>query len=225
MKTLISEAQHGNLMALEQLVTENSGLVYTVIKRFLNRGQSKEDLYQIGCIGLIKAIKRFDLSLELKFSTYAVPLIIGEMKQFFRDDSMIKISRNLKITAQKANATQEEWKKKTGRELSVSELSLQMKVSPEELVFAMDATRFPESLDSSPEINSLPGECFPLNELIDRIAVNEAVKQLEDEEQKMILLRYYRQKSQKETGEILGLSQAHISRLEKKILRKLKEML
>ncbi len=225
MRALISAAQQGDSTALEQLIIENSGLVYTVIKRFLNRGQTKDDLYQIGCIGLIKAIKRFDFSLGLQFSTYAVPLIIGELKQFFRDDTMIKVSRSWKSMAYQASRIREEQMKKTGRELSVSELAVQIQVSSEELILAMDACQSPESLDVSLEINSLPGECFPLNELVDRIAVKEAVEKLEEEEQKIILLRYFRQKSQKDTGEILGLSQAHISRLEKKILRKLKEIL
>ena len=225
MRALISAAQQGDSTALEQLVIENSGLIYTVIKRFLNRGQTKDDLYQIGCIGLIKAIKRFDFSLGLQFSTYAVPLIIGELKQFFRDDTMIKVSRSWKSMAYQASRIREEQMKKTGRELSVSELAVQIQVSSEELILAMDACQYPESLDVSSEMNCLPGECFPLNELVDRIAVKEAVEKLEDEEQKIILLRYFRQKSQKDTGEILGLSQAHISRLEKKILKKLKEIL
>ncbi len=225
MNTLISAAQQGDTSALEKLVIENSGLVYTVLKRFLNRGQSKDDLYQIGCIGLIKAIKQFDLSLGLQFSTYAVPLIIGELKQFFRDDTMIKVSRNWQSIAYKASHLREEEKKKTGKELSVSELAMQIQVSTEELILAMDACRYPESLDGSSEINNLPGEWFPFNELIDRIAVKEAVAMLDQEEQKIILLRYFRQKSQKDTGEILSFSQAHISRLEKKILSKLKEIL
>ncbi len=225
MKAKISAAQQGNASALEQLVIENSGLVYTVMKRFLNRGQSKEDLYQIGCIGLIKAIKQFDLSLGLQFSTYAVPLIIGELKQFFRNDNMIKVSRSWQSVAYKASYLREEQMKKTGKELSISELAVRIHISSEELILALDACQSPESLDVSPEINSLPGECFPLNELIDRIAVKEAIDQLNEEEQKIILLRYFRQKSQKDTGEILCLSQAHISRLEKKILKKLKEFL
>ncbi|MDY4976553.1 MAG: sigma-70 family RNA polymerase sigma factor, partial [Clostridia bacterium] len=117
-KALISAAQQGDLVALEQLVEQNNGLIYSVLKRFLNRGQSREDLYQIGCIGLLKAIKRFDFSLNLQFSTYAVSLILGELKQFFRDDGMIKVSREWKALAIRAATVQQEQEKKRGQELT-----------------------------------------------------------------------------------------------------------
>lgn len=226
-EAFISAAQQGDRQALEQLVIQNSGLVYSVLKRFLNRGQSQEDLYQIGCIGLIKAVKRFDVSHGLRFSTYAVALIAGEIKQFFRDDGMVKVSRDWKITACRAAAARQEWEKKTGRELTISELADQMQVEAEELILAMDACKSPDSLDIPPQDGGvlLPGEPFPLNELVDRIAVQDAVAKLGEQEQKIIMLRYFRQKSQKETGDILGLSQPHVSRVEKKILKKLKEIL
>lgn len=226
-KALILAAQQGDPVALEQLVEQNNGLIYSVLKRFLNRGQSREDLYQIGCIGLLKAIKRFDFSLNLQFSTYAVSLILGELKQFFRDDGMIKVSREWKALAIRAATVQQEQEKKRGQELTAAQLAKQLGVEPEELLLAMDACKSPDSLDGScgrtEEV--LPAESFPLNELVDRITVRQAISRLEQEEQKLIVLRYFRQKSQKETAEIMGLSQPHVSRTEKKILQKLQKFL
>lgn len=226
-ESFISAAQQGDHKALEQIILQNSGLIYSVLKRFLNRGQSQDDLYQIGCIGLMKAVKRFDLSLGFQFSTYAVSFIAGELKQFFRDDGMIKVSREWKMIAVRAEAIQQEWEKKTGKEITVSQLAEQLNVDAEELILAMDACKIPDSLDVPSQEGGafFPGQPFPLNELVDRITVQEAMKKLDEAERKLIILRYFRQKSQKETGEILGLSQPHVSRTEKKILKKLRDFL
>ncbi|MBE7043590.1 MAG: sigma-70 family RNA polymerase sigma factor [Ruminococcaceae bacterium] len=225
MKKMISAAQQGDSDALEQIVMKNIGLVYAGIKRFYQCGQSHEDLYQIGCIGLIKAVKRFDLSLEVQFSTYAVTMILGEIRQFLRDNSMVKMSRNWKIIAYKATRFQEECHQKTGNKLTVSELASKLNVSSEELVMAMDAYQCPKSLDVLSEYDRLHAEYLSQNELIDRIDLREAIGKLDKTEQKIILLRYFRYQSQKDTSDILKCSQAHVSRQEKKILRKLKEFL
>lgn len=223
MRELIFRAQRGESRALEQLVEENSGLVYSAVKRFLNRGQTAEDLYQVGCIGLIKAVRRFDFSLQVQFSTYAFTLILGEMKQFLRDDGMIKISRYWKETAQKAVCLQEIRKKETGAEWTPQQLAEQIGVSSEDLILAMEAQRQPKAFDSTLPENVCSAEWFPLNELVDHIALEEAMDRLERRERKIIFLRYFRRLSQKEIGSILGFSQPQISRMEKKILEKLKE--
>lgn len=223
MRELIFRAQRGESGALEQLVKENSGLVYSAVKRFTNRGQTTEDLYQVGCIGLMKAVWRFDCSLKVQFSTYAFALILGEIKQFLRDDGMIKISRYWKTTAQKAVFLQETKKKETGVEWTPLQLAEQIGVSSEDLILAMEAQRQPKALDITLAEDACSVEWFPLNELIDHIALEEALGRLEHRERKIIFLRYFRRLSQTETGSVLGFSQPQISRMEKKILKKLKE--
>lgn len=221
MKTLIINARLGDDKSMEQLIQMNEGLIHSVITRFLNRGLSYDDLYQLGCIGMIKAVKRFDLSHNVYFSTYAVPLMVGEIKQFLRDNNIIKISRKWKVLASKIESIRNETRNKTGKELSVTELSDLLNISPDDLMLAMDACCYPESFERIIESK----KTVPFDDPIDRIVLEDALKKLNDFEYKLISLRYYSSKSQKEIGNILGVSQAQISRMEKKILTKLREFL
>lgn len=229
--TLIANAHAGDKEAREQLVEENMGLVYTVVQRFLGRGCDREDLIQIGCVGLIKAIDHFDLSFEVKFSTYAVPVITGEIRRFLRDDSMIHVSRMLKETAARASHVREIWMQKTGVEPSVEELAYEIGVSREELVLAMESVSEVESLsqtvfsgDGTPVLleDRLPDHTDYNEELLNRMLLNELLKLLEEEEQQLIQLRYFEEKTQMQTAAALGMTQVQVSRAEKKILKKMR---
>ena len=229
MRDLIIRAQQGDKAAEERLVTENSRLVWSIVMRFTNRGCEKEDLYQIGTIGLIKAIKRFDTSFGVKFSTYAVPLIIGEIRRFLRDDGIIKVSRTLKEQSAKILAASEDFEKQNGRQPTVGELSEILKISPEQVIQACEIPRRVESLDeplaenSSAERGSLqPDEKNNAESMAEGLALKLALAALEVRDRQIIKLRYYMDKTQVQTAEILGISQVQVSRLEKKILEKMR---
>ncbi len=229
---LISRAQQGDSSAENFLVENNIGLVRSVVKRFMNRGCEYDDLVQIGSIGLLKAIKKFDLSYSVRFSTYAIPMIIGEIKRFLRDDGMIKVSRNLKEIANKANIIKETLEKDFGREPTIAELASELDVSKEELVMALDSVHATQYLyetihqdDGSPillidKIDCNEGEDIGL---IDRIALKEMLTSLEPKERQIIMLRYFKDKTQCQIAEMLGMSQVQVSRIEKKIILKLRQ--
>ncbi len=230
--TLIMNAKAGDKQAQATLVEKNIGLVWSIVKRFQNRGYEIDDLYQIGSIGLIKAINKFDASYDVKFSTYAVPMIIGEIKRFIRDDGIIKVSRSLKEIASKARITKEIISKELGREPSVNEIAERMNVSPEELVLALEAGCTPESLystvgegDNSPillidRINADNNSSEV--DLIDKIAIRQILDSLEARERQIIILRYFKEKTQVQIAKLLGISQVQVSRIEKKILKDIK---
>jgi RNA polymerase sporulation-specific sigma factor len=230
--TLIINAKAGDKQAQATLVEKNVGLVWSIVKRFQNRGYEIDDLYQIGSIGLIKAINKFDASYDVKFSTYAVPMIIGEIKRFIRDDGIIKVSRSLKEIASKARITKEIISKELGREPSVNEIAERMNVSPEELVLAMEAGCTPESLystvgegDNSPillidRINADNNSSEV--DLIDKIAIRQILDSLDTRERQIIILRYFKEKTQVQIAKLLGISQVQVSRIEKKILKDIK---
>jgi len=230
---LIQKAKSGDRHAQSFLVENNMGLIWSVIKRFQNRGYEMEDLFQIGSIGLIKAIAKFDESFDVKFSTYAVPMIIGEIKRFIRDDGMIKVSRSLKEVANKARVTKEIMTKDLGREPSVGEIAEQLDISTEELVMALEAGATPESLystvcegDSSPIflIDRINGESANKEiDLIDKIALRQILKGLKPRERQIIILRYFKEKTQMQIASILGISQVQVSRIEKKILSDMRD--
>ena len=231
---LIAKAHQGDKEARNTLVEDNIGLVYTIVRRFLGRGIEMEDLVQIGSIGLIKAIDKFDLSYEVKFSTYAVPLISGEIKRFLRDDGMIKGSRSLKELSYKANQTQERLGKELGREPSVAEIAEDLKVAPEELTMAMDACTDVESLHrpvckkEGQEMSLMEkvGQADAAEErVVDHLLLKELLKNLDKDERKLIYLRYFSEKTQTQVGKELGISQVQVSRMEKKILKNLREKL
>lgn len=228
---LIKKSHEGDERARARLVEENAGLVWCVVKRFQNRGVETEDLFQIGNIGLIKAIDKFDMSYEVKFSTYAVPMISGEIRRFLRDDGMIKVSRSLKELAYKTQRAREHMIKRLGREPDLNELSEELQVDREEIVQAMEASADVESIYKP--IHSNEGSEILLvdkleeketheDKLIDRIVVGEVLETLEKKERQIIYLRYFAGKTQSDIGKMLGISQVQVSRMEKKILEQLK---
>lgn len=229
---LIIKAKAGDKQAQSILVEKNVGLVWSIVKRFQNRGYEVDDLYQIGCIGLIKAINKFDTSFDVKFSTYAVPMIIGEIKRFIRDDGIIKVSRSLKEISSRARITKEIMSKDMGREPTISEIADQLKVSTEELVMAMEAGCAPESLystigdgDNSPILLIDRIDADNNNrevDLIDKIAIRQILDTLNARERQIIILRYFKEKTQVQIAKMLGISQVQVSRIEKKILKEIK---
>lgn len=230
---LIDKAKTGDKQAQAILVEKNIGLVWSIVKRFQNRGYEVDDIFQIGSIGLIKAINKFDKSFEVKFSTYAVPMIIGEIKRFIRDDGIIKVSRSLKEIANKARVTKEVMSKELGREPTINEMAARLEISPEELVMAIEAGCSPESLyntisegDSSPIllIDRINGEGSSNEvDIIDKIALRQVLETLKPREKQIIILRYFKEKTQVQIAKMLGISQVQVSRIEKKILEDLKK--
>lgn len=229
---LILMARSGDKQAQSLLVENNIGLVWSIVRRFQNRGHETEDLFQIGSIGLLKAINKFDTSFDVKFSTYAVPMIIGEIKRFLRDDGIIKVSRSLKETSNKARITKEVMTRELGREPTISEIAQRLGLPMEELVMAVEASYSPESLfnpvsdgDNSPLmlIDKLNDECNEdETDLIDRIALKQVLETLKPREKQIIVLRYFKEKTQVQIAEMLGISQVQVSRIEKKILEEIR---
>ena len=230
--TLIEKSHQGDEEARAQLVQENAGLVWCVVKRFLHRGAEAEDLFQIGNIGLLKAIDKFDLSYEVKFSTYAVPMISGEIKRFLRDDGMIKVSRSLKELAYKSCACRERLQEAWGREPTITEIASELKVETEELLMAMDASSEIESLHKpiyqkeGQELrlmDKLPEQEEQEDRILDHMLLQELLTYLDKEERRLIYLRYFANQTQSQVGKELGISQVQGSRMEKKILKNLRE--
>ena len=230
---LIRQSQAGEMQAKEQLMIIHSGLIWNVVRRFIGRGVELEDLYQIGAIGLIRAIDKFDFSYDVKFSTYAVPLISGEIKRFLRDDGMIKISRNLKENQWKIKRAMEQFAHELGREATVEELSEILELEPEEIVLSMEAAVEIESMDQKvfrgdgKEISlkeRIPDEKNEEEELLDKLFLEQLMERLDKRDKELIILRYFENKTQTQVAEILGISQVQVSRLEKKILRRMKEL-
>lgn len=229
---LIQQAHQGDEEARAQLVEENIGLIWCIVKRFYNRGAEAEDLFQIGSIGLLKAIDKFDLSYEVKFSTYAVPMIAGEIKRFLRDDGMIKVSRSLKELAYKAYQCKERLREELGRDPTMEEIAQNMEVDKEELVMAMEASTEVESLHKT--IYQKDGHEIQLmdkleekekgeDRILDHMLLGQLLEQLDKEERQLIYLRYFANQTQSEIGKRLGISQVQVSRMEKKILISLRE--
>lgn len=231
---LLKKVKQGDSKAKDDLVSLNLGLVWTIVKRFNNRGYELEDLFQIGSIGLLKAIDKFDFSYNVKFSTYAVPMIMGEIRRFLRDDRPVKVSRSLKELSAKAHKARETLIKTLDREPTVNELSEEINISPEELVMAMESTQAPVSLndvafqdDGSPiyYIDQIDADEINQNQWLDRIALKEALSKLNKEERQIIILRYFKDKTQMEVAATLGITQVQVSRMEKKILNKIRELI
>lgn len=232
--TLIESAHAGDKEARDRLVTDNMGLVWSIVRRFSGRGHEPEDLFQIGSIGLIKAIDKFDLSYDVKFSTYAVPMIMGEIKRFIRDDGMLKVSRSLKELAARARGVREEMTVSLGREPTVEELAAQMGICTEELAAALDSGAEVESLYKTIYqgegndiclIDKLEEEQNGQEEAINRLVLNELLEQLNPQERQIIVMRYYEDRTQTQIAGILGISQVQVSRLEKKILKSMRDKL
>ncbi len=231
-KRLIALSQSGDTLARNTLVNCNIRLVWSVVQRFLNRGYEPDDLFQIGCIGLLKSVDKFDLSYDVKFSTYAVPMIIGEIQRFLRDDGTLKVSRSLKEMANKVRKTKDELSKKLGRLPTINEVAEELGVTPEDIVFAQEANKPPSSIhetvfenDGDPitlmdQISDESGEKW-----FDKLAIHEAIGSLSERERLIVYLRYYRDQTQSEVASRLGISQVQVSRLEKKILKMIKEQI
>lgn len=231
---LISKSQDGDRSSEEVLIKRNVGLISSIAKRFINRGYEFEDLFQIGSIGLIKAIKNFDPKFSVKFSTYAVPMIMGEIKRFIRDDGIIKVSRSMKDMAKKAKIVRERMSKEFGRDPTVNEVSAELGISPEDLAVVLDSMVSPEYLydiihqdDGSPVmlIDKLSEEKDIDSEITDRIALKEVLEKLDRKSRQIIILRYFKDKTQTEIASMLGISQVQVSRIEKKVLAKMKEIM
>ena len=231
---LIRKSQDGDKKAREVLIEENIGLIHHVVKRFLGRGVEAEDLFQIGAVGLVKAVDRFDLSFGVRFSTYAVPMIAGEIKRFLRDDSMIKVSRSLKELAMKAARLREQLFMERGEEPGVEELAGRLGVEPEELVQAMDSSTEVESLQKI--VCQGDSEGLSLMDRVDygrddheallrRMLLEQLLSSLEPKERRLIILRFFYDRTQAQVAGELGMSQVQVSRLEKKILASLKSRL
>ena len=229
---LIELAQNGDKDALEAFVIKNSGLVHSAVRKFSGRGTDSEDLFQIGAMGLIKSINKFDKSFGVEFSTYAVPMIIGEIRRFLRDDGMIKVSRHLKETAARARGLSEKIMAEKGKELTVGELAQMLDCTSSEITLALEATKVPESIyrtvnEEDPSsvllIDRLSSGENTEEKLINKIALKNAIKNLPSRERQILALRFYKEKTQSEVARIMGLSQVQISRIEKKVLCGLRE--
>lgn len=229
---LIGRAHQGDKVARDTVFEENVGLIYSVAKRFLGRGVEMEDLFQIGSIGLLKAVDKFDLTFEVKFSTYAVPMIAGEMKRFLRDDGMLKVSRSLKENHYRLFQIREELEMKLGREPTLLELSQAMELPVEELVLTMESKTEVESLHKTiyqgegTEISlmdKLPEKENRQEQIFNKLFLEEILNTLNAKERQLIYMRYFQERTQTEIAKELGVSQVQVSRMEKKILGKLRE--
>lgn len=241
--SLLQRAHEGDKEARNQLIQENLGLVWSIVRRFSGRGQELEDLFQIGVIGLIKAIDKFDIGFDVKLSTYAVPMITGEIKRFLRDDGMVKVSRGLKETACKVYAIREKIEQRTGREATLEELSQETGISREDIVLAMEANREVESIyktvhqgdgneiylidkvaaGEAAVAGAVGTEDFEKEKILNHMLLEQLLKELNEEERQLILMRYFQNRTQSEVAVCLGISQVQVSRMEKKVLRSMRE--
>lgn len=229
---LIAQSQAGSKEARDILVESNLGLVHHIVKRFIGRGHDLQDLFQIGSIGLMKAIDKFDLSFEVKFSTYAVPMITGEIKRFLRDDGMIKMSRSIKENGWKIRVASERLMNLYGREPTILEISKETELDVEDIVIALEANVEVESIYKTVYqgegsqiylVDKLPEKKDENEILINHILIEQLLAVLNDEERKLITLRYYKDKTQVQVAKELDISQVQVSRLEKKILKRMRE--
>lgn len=228
---LIGRSHQGDKEARDTLFQENAGLIYSVAKRFLGRGVDMEDLFQIGSIGLLKAVDNFDLSYEVRFSTYAVPMIAGEIKRYLRDDGIIKVSRSLKENCGKIYQYREKLERTLGREPTMEEISKELGLPVEDLVLAMESGAEVESLHKTiyqgegneiSLMDRLPEKENRQEKLIDRILLEELLGSLETRERSLICMRYFQDMTQTEIADVLGVSQVQVSRMEKRIIEKMR---
>ena len=231
---LIPLAKEGNTEALNKLIEANLPLVTSISKKFTNRGYEYEDIYQIGCMGLVKAIKNFDEKYNVKFSTYAVPMIIGEIKRFLRDDGMIKVSRNVKSLAKKLHFDKEALTKELNREPTVEELAQFSGMDKEEILFALESSASMQYLyevihqdDGSPVllIDKLSENAIDDKNITEKLALKEALRNLDTKSRQIIVLRYFKDKTQIQVAKMLGISQVQVSRIEKKVLQEMRKQL
>jgi len=232
-RSLIVKAQAGDRSARETLINCNLKLVFNLVKRFWNRGYEQEDLFQVGCIGLMKAVDKFNLNYQVKFSTYAVPMIIGEIRRFLRDDGAVKVSRTMKETAARINVVREQALARCGREPTAAEIAGELGVTPEEVVLALEAAQAPVSVYEA--VHTEDGDpVYLLDQLkgderesswLDSIALAELLQELPERDRLILRARFFEDRTQAQVAARLGLSQVQVSRLERQALAKLRELL
>ena len=229
---LIKKAQAGDEQAKTKLVEENSPLIKSVIRWFRDKGVENDDLFQLGCMGFLKAINNFDVSFNVKFSTYVVPMVVGEIKRFMRDDGAVKVSRAIKGLNLKINKYVDTFLMQNGRKANISEIAKHFKISEQDVVMAMDSAKMPVSLytpfddgeeDGLTIIDRFDGQ--ENEDFVDKFALKDLIEKLDERDKKIILMRYFYDKTQSEIAERLGVSQVQVSRLENKILENLRKKL
>ena len=231
----IKRAQEGDKFEMDRLIRENNGLIWSIVKRFMNRGYEVEDLYQIGCIGFIKSIKRFDTNFEVKLSTYSVPYILGEIKRFIRDDGPIKVSSSIKELKTKINELKRHYLL-NGKEITLEQICKELKIQKEDAIIAMESTNAVESMDAVANAENKDGKQMTVFDKIstgkneeemitNRMVVNQLINELQDRDKEIILLRFFKEKTQTEVAKILGISQVQVSRTERKVLNEMKSKL
>ncbi len=230
LEELISKAQSGDCRAKETLVEENSGLIWAVVRRFLGRGAEADDLYQLGCLGFLKAVEGFDLQFGTQFSTYAVPKISGEIRRFLRDDGAVKVSRTLKEQAATLRSTRNRLATALGREPTILEISRQTGFSPEEIALAETATAATESIqrengDEGFSLEDVLTDTESEERMVEKIALRQAVTALPERERMVIQLRYFHALTQQRVAKIMDVSQVQVSRIEKKAIKLLQELM
>lgn len=228
--SLIEKAKENDEFAKEKLIEENSPLIKSVVKRYLNKGIEYDDLYQLGSLGFLKAINNFDKSFNVKFSTYAVPMIAGEIKRYMRDTGVMKVSRSVKTLAFKINKFIDNYSAEYDKSPTIDEIAVAMNVDSQEVVYAMESGR--QILSLNVDVSDGDGKQLTLEEkipdennydnVVDNIVLYKAIGKLSERERKIIMLRYFRDKTQKEVADVLGVSQVQVSRLENKIIEKIK---
>lgn len=227
---LIRRSQAGDREAAQTLVQENTGLIWSVARRFLGRGTEADDLYQLGCLGFLKAVEGFDLEFGTQFSTYAVPKISGEIRRFLRDDGAVKVSRSIKEQAASIKVTRNRLTAVLGREPTIQEISRQTGFSPEEIALAETATAATESIQRQTgedgfSLENILTDTESEEALVEKISLRQAIEKLPERENTVIKLRYYHGLTQDRVSKVLGVSQVQVSRIEKKALAHLKELL
>ena len=233
---IIESAQNGNKEDMTKLIEDNNRLIWSIVRRFNGRGYDTEDLYQIGSIGFIKAIQRFDTSFEVRLSTYAVPYILGEIKRFIRDDGPIKVSRSIKELNVKINELKRHYLLNTGKEITIEQICKELKVQKEDVIIAMESTNAVESMDAAANAENKDGKQMTVFEKIstgkseeeiitNKMVINQLISELKDRDKEIILLRFFKEKTQTEVAKILGISQVQVSRIERKILNEMKTKL
>lgn len=227
---LIKKAQTGDSTAMEVLVEENSGLIWAVTRRFLGRGTEADDLYQLGCLGFLKAVEGFDLSYGTQFSTYAVPKISGEIRRYLRDDGAVKVSRTLKEQAASIRTVRNQLTSALGREPTIGEISRQTGLTPEEIALAETATAATESIqkengDDGFSLENVLSDTDSEENMVEKIALRQAISVLPERESTVIKLRYFHGLTQQRIAAVLNVSQVQVSRIEKKAIEKLRNLM
>ena len=233
---IIEKAQNGSKEDMTKLLEDNNGLIWSIVRRFNGRGYEVEDLYQIGSIGFIKAIQRFDTSFEVRLSTYAVPYILGEIKRFIRDDGPIKVSRSIKELNIKILELQKEYFNEQGKDITLDEISRELKISKEEITMALDSARPVDSIESAKYTDNKTDKTISIleqistgkdeqTEITNKLVIKNLISELNEKEKEIIMLRYYKQKTQMQVSKILGITQVQVSRIERKILDNMRRKL